>query len=220
MTAPFAARVLYCSVVANEVRTLFEAARAGANAVILRGHDDLDRQIRSAVADAVEDNTALLAMSELAPLIPRGVQPIVEYCLAHGREHLDVDTVARELRCHRNTLAYRLSSARLPPLSEMIAWSQLLLAAALLDGSGYSARAMARMLSFPSGSAFRATLRRYTHLTPRQLQKAGGYRLLLQRFCSRLEQSLSAGRVAESADSGVEVPVSLADRVEREEPMA
>jgi len=45
---------------------------------------------------------------------------------------------------------------------------------------------VARALSFPSGAALRATVRRYTGLTPRKIREGGGYQLLLHMFSARV----------------------------------
>jgi AraC-like DNA-binding protein len=183
---PAATVIVFCSLIVDDMRELIEVRRVGANAVVLRGHEDTGERLRAVVDRAIDDGIAADIMRKVRDVVPNQVQPIIECCVGHVREHPSVGAIARKLGKHRNTLAHRLATAGMPPLREVIAWSELLVASYLMDRTEKSVNAIARELAFPSKSAFRGALQRYTGLTPQGVRDCGGSSFLLETFIAHI----------------------------------
>ena len=76
---------------------------------------------------------------------------------------------------HRRTLVNRMQASRLPPPSELWAWSRVLLAARYLEMPGRSVEWVASSVGYPSANALRNALKRHAHLVPGDLRLDGGF---------------------------------------------
>jgi AraC-like DNA-binding protein len=81
-----------------------------------------------------------------------------------------VEQVARALNIHRKTLVNHCSAEGFPPPGSVIAWCLLLLTAGLLATPGVTVERIAVQLNFPSATALRNMLKRYTGLRPSDLR--------------------------------------------------
>lgn len=148
--------------------------RAGAHDVVIRGHDDEGVVLRTALERAAGRCTAELVLRELAPHIPESVRPAVQACLESPSKVSNVTELARTLGVHRKTLVNRLRVAGLPPPSELIGWCRVLHVSRLLEDPGRGIEEIALRLDFPSATALRNMLRRYTGLRPTTIRERGG----------------------------------------------
>ncbi|HVE77752.1 MAG TPA: helix-turn-helix domain-containing protein [Gemmatimonadaceae bacterium] len=92
----------------------------------------------------------------------------------------------------RRTFLNRLVDAGCPPPSEIIGWARLLVAAHFIEDPMRRVDRVAVDLDFPSGSALRNMLKRYTGLQPREVREKGGMRCVLEAFRSRFGQGAQA----------------------------
>ena len=184
--------VLYIAVSPSVSRDMLEFARAGVNDLVLRDVDDVKVTLRSSLLSAADHCSARTVASEIEPLVPANVAPIIRYCLENGRSALTVEDVAGALNVHRKTLVDRLSAAGLPTPSAIIAWCRLLVSARLLEDPGRSVEQVALLLDFPSGTSMRNMVKRYTGLRTGEVRENGGLRCVLHAF--KRELTLSSGR--------------------------
>lgn len=163
------------------VRQLFDAGRKGVDALVLEGQDD-----------APIDLTRTLALAEnrgLAAIVRRHltgedsvVFDAVMIAVSRAHQRMNAQSLAKQLRTPRRTVAHRLATAGFPPLQQLVSWGRLIVAAHLLDDGNRSADAVAATLDYPSGSAFRNACRRYLNMSPHQIRKAGGADFVIERF--------------------------------------
>ena len=172
----------YCGVSARVAPLLVTAGRAGIDGLLLRGHHDLLGSIRCHLADDSPDAFSRRVVARL--MLPDGpAWQVVAHCVRRAMSTvLTVEQLAGELGIHRKTLHNWLRSAGLPSAQQVIGWSRLLLAAALLEAPSRSVASVASRVGFSSEPAFRGMLARYTGLTPTELRRSGGFAHLSATF--------------------------------------
>ena len=175
---------------------LLEVARAGADDLVRVGFDDVGASLRAALASGTSRRAVARVREELVPVVPRSVWSIVDHCLTHASGALSVSDLARALGVDRRTLVRRLADAGMPVPREVIGWCRLFLAAVLLEDPIRSAEQVALMLDFPSGTALRNMLARYTALRPRELRENGGLRCAVHLFRSASPSAASTRAAA------------------------
>lgn len=188
----------YCSPSCEGSQDILALAQAGVHDLVLRGVNDEGIALRHALAGAGHACAATLILGEVLPMLPESARPIMEYCVRHADRAPTVEDVARALAVHRKTLRNRLSAAGLPAPSVLVGWGRLLMAAKLLEDPGRTAEQVALMLDYPSASAFRNTLRRYTKLRPTGVRERGGLTCVLSAF----RCALAAGDEDRDAERG------------------
>jgi AraC-like DNA-binding protein len=166
-------------------------ARAGVHELVLRGVDDVGVALRAALASAARRSIAERVLREVAPFVAPGAVAVLRYCLEHAADAPTVVEVARALGVHRKTLVNRMCMAALPPPRALLAWCRLLLAADVLEDYARPVEQVALALDFPSGTAFRNMLRRYTGLGPRDVRENGGLVCVLHAFKRTLASKAS-----------------------------
>lgn len=165
-------------------------ARLGVHGLVMHGFDDTGVALRAALDAALESCAGTRVLAAMANSIPPLVAPFVRFCLDRAAHDPSVADAAAFLGVHRKTLVYRLRQADLPSPSAMIGWCRLFVAAHLLESPAVSVAGVALRRGFPSPSAFRGMLRRYSGLSPQELRGRGGLPHLLQVF-----QQLAARQV-------------------------
>lgn len=166
----------------EDSREILALASAGVHELIYKYEDDniatmgvvLQRAEQACVADVV--------LHELDATLPSRIQPFVAYCIANPERAHDVASVAAALDVDRKTLFSHCRAAGFPPPGTVIAWCLILVAAGLLAAPGVTVQDVAMQLDFPSSSAFRNMLKRYTGLRPAALRTPGALGELCRRF--------------------------------------
>lgn len=174
----------YCVASQPHAADLLAVAQAGVTGLLLRGIDDARPALHSALEAAEDACVARLAFANLAPFVNPQARPIVEYCLAHARHALTVDTVSRALGMHRKTLGARLSHSHLPPPQAVIGWCRLVLAARLMEDVGRPLERIAIELNYPSSAALRNMLARYTGLKIADVRGPNAFSRVLDAFAT------------------------------------
>jgi AraC-like DNA-binding protein len=118
--------------------------------------------------------------------VPLSVALLIDYYFRNARRAPTVAAAARSLSVHRKTLALHCARAGLPSPSALSGWARLILAAQALEDPARTTTRIAVELGFPSGSAFRSMLKRYTGLAPCDIRDRGGSVFVVHLFIARV----------------------------------
>jgi AraC-like DNA-binding protein len=182
LRSPRTAVLAYCWVSTRVAPLLVAAGHAGIDGVLLRGYDDLRESIRRRLA---EDSIDAFTRGVIARMsLPDGpAWSVVAHCVRRAaRTVLTVEQLAEECGVHRKTLGNWLRAASLPAPEQLIGWSRLLVATALLEIPNRSFTAVSAQVGFSSESAFRSMLLRYTRLRPRDIRQHDSFARMLVMF--------------------------------------
>jgi AraC-like DNA-binding protein len=172
----------YCSVRAEDSQDIIALASAGVHELVFKDLDDNAALLRGILHAADQACVADLVLQHLGAQLPARICPLVEYCLTNPEEAHAVEQVARALGVHRKTLANRCKAAGFSPPGAIIAWCLILLTVGLLATPGVTVERIALQLNFPSATALRNMLKRYTGLRPSALRTASALTELCARF--------------------------------------
>lgn len=169
----------------DEIRLVATVTRSGANDVIV---DDLESYAW------VSERLALVA-AELVVIhrigqatgtcVPETVQRFIEHGVLRARRSVSVNEIAQNLGVSRQTVARQCRKAELPCPEQLLTWSRLLFASALLDQPGMTADRVGHRM-FGSPSVFRKLLQTYAGVPPNLLRSEGGFELMLSTFTRTL----------------------------------
>lgn len=170
-------------------------ARAGVHELVRTGFDDVGLALGAALASATANCAVAAVRDELASLVAPDAWPFVSYCLTRAHERIAIGTAAAALGLDRRTLVRRLERAGLPPPRRLAGWCRVIAAVRLLDQPIYTLEQVALRLDFPSGTALRNMLYRYTGLRPREIRENGGARCVLHVFRLELERTRAGEKI-------------------------
>ena len=182
----------YCAVPRDDARDVMDLSNSGVHELLFRQATDSPFLIRQTLRSAMQACAASWILGRLSEHVTTEVRTIIRYCLHHPKDATTVSRVARVLGIHRKTLTNYCARAGAPVPGALIAWCRLLLAAQLLRSQLGSVEAVALQLDFPSATAFRNMLKRYTGLRPLDVRAGTGFEQMLAMFTGRL----AAGRGA------------------------
>ncbi|MEP6620205.1 MAG: helix-turn-helix domain-containing protein [bacterium] len=182
---PRAVICLYIGLMPGEVRAALSAMQAGANDVILVGHDDLSIAPRIAGLICRHPDVGDRVLQRVGTDITDSARQVIRYCLRNGHTEMSVTEVADSLGVSRGTLLNRLTNLGLAP-RELIGWCRTLVAADALDAPHASLKTVAAALEFPSPAAMRNRIARYTNRRVTDLRTTGAFTLALELFAERL----------------------------------
>jgi AraC-like DNA-binding protein len=173
--------VAYVSFVPSRARDLFDAGRAGIDGLVIADQDDGPLQLRSVIEQAEARGVAGLIRNRLGALHPL-VRDAVLVAVTRAHMRLTSHRLAEILATSRRTLVARLAHDKFPPPQKLISWGRLVVASQMLEDRNRSADSVARILDFPSGSAFRNTCQRYLGATPQEIRANGGAEFVVNAF--------------------------------------
>ncbi|MBI3791293.1 MAG: helix-turn-helix transcriptional regulator [Gemmatimonadetes bacterium] len=176
---PRITQVAYVRPTADRARDLFDAGRAGIDAVVIADRDDTPALIRATV-DLAEARAVAGVVREHLDSEVALVRDAVLISVTRAHEQLDAERLARLLHLSRRSLADQLGRAGFPAPQRLLAWGRLIVAAHLLEDPSRSAEGVALALDYPSGSAFRNSCQRYLHATPHEIRANGGARFAVR----------------------------------------
>lgn len=173
--------VAYVAFSPSRARDLFDAGRAGFDGLLIVDQDDSPLQLRSLIEQAEARGVAGLIRHRLGSLHPLTRDAIL---VAVTRAHMRLTShrLAEILSSTRRNLVARLAHDRFPPPQKLISWGRLIVASQMLEDANRSADGIARVLDFPSGSAFRNTCQRYLRSTPQEIRAKGGTSFVVAEF--------------------------------------
>jgi AraC-like DNA-binding protein len=178
--------LVYAPLTPQGARDMLEAARAGATEIVIANFDDVGITLSRRLSTAQAVALGRQVMARVTELVPVSVAALIDYFLRHGRSAPTVAAAARALSLHQKTLALHCAGARCPGPSALACWARLILAAQRLEDPGRTAERAALELGFPSASAFRNMLKRYTGLSPSEVRERGGSLCVVEMFTARL----------------------------------
>jgi AraC-like DNA-binding protein len=154
-------------------------ARAGVHDLVRAGFDDVGFALGAALASASAACATSSVREALAEVVAPDAWPFVSYCLTRAHAPISVRAAADALGLDRRTLVRRLERAGLPQPRRVAGWCRIVAAARLLEEPIYTLEQAALRLEFPSGTALRNMMLRYTGLRPREIRENGGVRCVL-----------------------------------------
>lgn len=173
--------VAYVQPLPGRSRDLFDAGRAGFDGLLLMDVDDSPLQLRTMIEQAEARGVAGHLREQLGP-VHQVTRDAVLVAVTRAHLRLTAHRLAEIVGTSRRVLVARLAADGFPPPQKLITWGRLVVAAQMLEDPRRSADAVARMLDFPSGSAFRNTCQRYLQATPLEIRDRGGSAFASGRF--------------------------------------
>ncbi len=161
---------------------LLDVARAGVQDIVRRDLDELRHAFARTIATATQRAVAVQIADALRDLVPKALQPVLQYALEHADQHLERDAVAAVFGISRRTLHQRLISRSLPPTREFLTWCRVLVASALLDQPGHTLDSVAGQLDFSDGGVLGNVLRRYAGAGINKLRGGGALAAMVCAF--------------------------------------
>jgi len=171
----------------SEFSTIPSLTEAGVHEIIIRGYNDQGAALLAAITTARNGCTTRWVVSRLAKTIPARLARFAEAILSDPAEITSVPALAARVGVHRKTLYNWCQLARFYKPAELLVWCRLALVAYYLETTRCSVDTIARDLGFPSDTALRNTLKRYTRLTATELRERGGLECLLKILQSKLD---------------------------------
>jgi AraC-like DNA-binding protein len=190
--------LVYAPLTPQGARDMLEAARAGATEIVIANFDDVGITLSQRLTNAQATALGRQVMIRVTTLVPATVAALIDYFLRHGRSAPTVAAAARALSLHRKTLALHCARAKCPGPSALACWARLMLAAQRLEDPGRTAERAALEFGFPSASAFRNMLKRYTGLSPSEVRERGGSVCVVEMFTARLRAARAKAGMAQS----------------------
>ena len=166
----------------SQIRAL---SLAGVHQFLFIGVDDETHALRALFEAAGQECASQAVLEQIKPLLPVRLHYFCEYALSHPRETPSVAAIAKLLGTHRTTISRYCEQEQLPPPTELLSWCRLLLVAHLLEHTSRTVESMAHELGYPTATALRNKIKRYTGLRAGEIRSRGGLRLLLERFRAR-----------------------------------
>ncbi len=185
--APCVAVVAHCRTGVEHAADIRRMADAGVHEFLFAGVDDGGLALRGVLASAQRACAAVAVLEALLPVLPPSLHRLAEYCVTHATQAHSVSGVASTLGVHRKTLLNHCVRAGAPPPAEMINWCRLMLAAQLLTATGQTVEWVALELEFPSDTALRNSMKRYTGLRATEVRRQGGVGVVVKALERRFQ---------------------------------
>ncbi len=167
----------------DEIRTL---VLAGVHELIFEGCDDTGIALRLVLERAHRVQVGACAAAALRTVLPTRLSKFVAHVTAHP-EAQTVSDVAHALGCHRRTLVNQCARERLPSPKELLGWCRITVAAELLATTPRTVESIALQLEFPSDTALRNMMKRYTGLRATEVRAHGGIECVIRALRTALE---------------------------------
>jgi len=177
--------VAYVTVTPGNSRDLFDAGRAGLDGLLIAGQDDTPAAFRAVLERAEARGVAQMLRPQVAHF-PGAVRDAIMVAVTRAHLRLTGQRLSEILRVSKRALVASLADAKCPPPQKLITWGRLIVAAQMLEDEKRTADGIARLLDFPSGSAFRNTCQRYVGATPQEIRSKGGASWVASRFVLEL----------------------------------
>lgn len=184
--------IAYVAPSPDRAHDLFDAGRAGVDALIVIDRDDEPARLASIVEQAEARSVATRIRNALADARPT-VRDAVLIAVTRAHERLSTEQLSETISLSRRVLAKHLDEASLPSPQRLLTWGRLVVAADLLEDPHRSADGIAQALHFPSGSAFRNTCQRYLHSTPSEIRQRGGAEFVIEAMLRDHESGADEG---------------------------
>jgi AraC-like DNA-binding protein len=187
---PRVAIVGYCQAGAQYSTDIRALAAAGVHQFVFAGIDDTGVAFRAVVDDARRQCAAECVMESLGAVVPVMLHPMLEVALAKPHSVTSVPSLAAALGVHRKTLFNRCERAAFLSPAELLTWARLALVAHLLETTGCTIETIANDLGFPSDTALRNAMKRYTGRRAGEIRSSGGVACVLSALAERIHEEV------------------------------
>ena len=187
---PRVAIVGYCQAGAQYSTDIRALAAAGVHQFVFAGIDDTGVAFRAVLDDARRQCAAECVMESLGAVVPVMLHPMLEVALAKPHSVTSVPSLAAALGVHRKTVFNRCERAAFLSPAELLTWARLALVAHLLETTGCTIETIANDLGFPSDTALRNTMKRYTGRRAGEIRCSGGLACVLSALAERLHEEV------------------------------
>lgn len=164
----------YCDAPARCATSIRTLTAAGVHQFVLAGVSDQGAVFRDVLAAARRGCAAEWVLSRLTPHVPPLLHRLVETALTKPERVTNIAALASELGVHRKTLFNWCERAGYLPPAELLAWARLALVAYHLESTGCTVETIALDLAYPSDTALRNTIKRYTGMRASEIRVGGG----------------------------------------------
>ena len=161
---------------------------AGAHQLVHEGVNDTALSIAQAVENARRECSADTVFRAIRPLVPPMLHPWAHAVVASPHRVTSVSALASDQGVHRKTLVNRCARAAFLSPTELIAWCRLCVVGHLLERTGATVEAIAMHLEYPSHTALRNRLKRYTGMKATEVRQAGGLSAVVQAFARKVAE--------------------------------
>jgi len=168
---------------ASSIRSL---VLAGAHALVFDGVHDTATSLAQAVENARREVAAQVVFRRLQPLIPSALHSMAHAVVSRPEALTSVALVAVALGVHRKTLVNRCARCRSLQPAAFILWCRLAMVGYLLERTGCTVESIAMTLGFPSHTALRNMIKRYTGRIATDIRREGGLGAVLTAFGARM----------------------------------
>jgi AraC-like DNA-binding protein len=163
----------YCLSTAERLEDLRRMAVAGVHQLLLDTTADSRSVVRSVLESTKRQCAATQIFAQIKDVVPPRLRPVILTALENPGRAATVASLARELGIDRKTLHNWCRSERFLAPRDVVRWSRLLLAAALLNWSSRSVASVAIELDFPTDNTLRVAIRRQFGVQPSAMKRAG-----------------------------------------------
>jgi transcriptional regulator GlxA family with amidase domain len=154
---------------------------AGVHELLYEDADLTAVALRAVIESAQRLQVGERVAAALTATMPKRLWAFVRHATAHP-ETQRVSTLAEALGYNRKTLVNHCALCGYPPPQELLAWCRLAVVGELLTCTTRTIEAIALQLDFPSDTALRNMIKRYTGLRASEIRAQGGMRCMLQAF--------------------------------------
>ena len=183
---PDTAIVLFFPARREQELSIRSLAIAGAHQFVFEGVHDTASTLAQAVENAGRDCAAAAVFARLAHLIPTALHSIVHAVLTRPDVLTSVQAAASALGLHRRTLVRRCARLQFLLPAELIVWCRLAIVAYRLERTGATIESIGLTLGFPSHTALRNIMKRYTGYRSTDIRRRGGVALVVSALETRL----------------------------------
>ena len=185
---PQTAIIAYVGVGAQHSTDIRGLAAAGVHQFVFPGFDDSGIALRAILGAARRQCAADWVMHQLSIIVPHKLHPVVQMALARPDAITTVRSLADALGVQRHTLFNWCVGTDFLRPEEVLVWVRLALVAYYLETTGSTVETIALELSFPSDTALRNSIKRYTAHRATELRRAGGLSAVVEAFACRVAE--------------------------------
>lgn len=192
---PRTAIIAYVQAGAQHSTDIRGLAAAGVHQFVFPGFDDSGIALRAILGAARRQCAADWVMHKLWPIVPVKLHPVIQMALARPDVITTVRGLADALGVQRHTLFNWCVQSKFPSPEEVLIWARLSLVAYYLETTGCTVETIALELSFPSDTALRNAMKRYTGHRATELRGPGGLDTVIAALVRRLGQGSRARKL-------------------------
>lgn len=209
---PAIAVIAYVQAGADTAGEIRELVLAGTHELLFRGVDDVGIGLRAALDAGRRVSVGERVLAALRPLLPFRARPLAEYALRHLDAGAGVAEAAYALGLNRKTLANHCREAGIASPGVLIAACRLAVVAHLLVSTRRTVESIALELNYPSDTALRNMLKRYTGLRAAEIRARGDFAAVIHLLAARMGIAVTDSATAPApADSpGRRAPAAAA----------